>query len=161
MWVPLVTPLTVPHLSPTLPALLSVMMPFLICSWADYLDSGTLTICAHSGLQKFITSSGDDSHTHLMSQKSNTLLIPPHPPPPKLSLPPKPKKGGGLFQLDTATVARSRTLPEIELSAGTSPVLTLVNILPGNTDSSPQNIINASPNLPPSQSVFPHLSLPC
>ncbi|KAH9976726.1 hypothetical protein BGW80DRAFT_1250211 [Lactifluus volemus] len=78
------------------------------------------------------------------------------PPPPKLASLSKPKKGAGLFQLDTATAARSKTLPEIELSAGSSPVQMLANALPGNnTDTNSWNITDATPSPPPSDSVFP------
>jgi hypothetical protein len=139
-------------------ALLPVITPLLVRGRADYLEGGMLTARAHPGLQKFITSSSDSSHDTNM-EESNPILDPP-PPAPKLSLPPKPKKGGGLFHLDTATAARSRTLPEIELSAGASPHSMLANILPGNTDSSPWNIIDASPSPPPSQSVFPRPAPP-
>jgi hypothetical protein len=142
-------------------ALLPVITPLLVRGRADYLEGGVLAARAHPGLQKFITSSDDDSHDTLhVVQESQHPTLSPTPPPPKLSLPPKPKKGGGLFQLDTATAARSRTLPEIEFSAGASPVPMLANILPGNNDSSPWNIIDASPSPPPSQSVFPRPSPP-
>ena len=142
-------------------ALLPVITPLLVRGRADYLEGGMLAARAHPGLQKFITSSDASSHGTLNTvQEEQHPLLSPIPPPPKLSLPPKSKKGGGLFQLDTATAARSRTLPEIELSAGVSPVPMLANILPGNTDSSPWNIIDASPSPPPSQSVFPRPSPP-
>ncbi|KAH9177296.1 hypothetical protein EDB89DRAFT_1935803 [Lactarius sanguifluus] len=137
-------------------ALLPVITPLLVRGRADYLEGGMLAVRAHPGLQRFITSSIDSSHdTPNMVQEISTT-----PPPPKLSFPPKPKKGGGLFQLDTATAARSRILPEIELSAGSSPAPMLANILPGNADSSPWNIVDASPSPPPSQSAFARPSPP-
>ena len=142
-------------------ALLPVITPLLVRGRADYLEGGILAARAHPGLKNFITSSEDDSQNtlHVVHEEQYPSLSP-TPPPPKLSLPPKPKKGGGLFQLDTATAARSRTLPEIEFSAGASPVPMLANILPGNTDSSPWNITDASPSPPPSQSTFPRPSPP-
>ncbi|KAI9459910.1 hypothetical protein BJY52DRAFT_1169107 [Lactarius psammicola] len=142
-------------------ALLPVITPLLVRGRADYLEGGMLAARAHPGLQKFITSSDNSSHdTQNMEQDEQHPVLYPTPPAPKLSFPPRPKKGGGLFQLDTATAARSRILPEIELSAGVSPVAMLANILPGNTDSSPWNIIDASPSPPPSQSAFPRPSPP-
>ncbi|KAI9435522.1 hypothetical protein H4582DRAFT_2100340 [Lactarius indigo] len=137
-------------------ALLPVITPLLVRGRADYLEGGMLAARAHPGLLKFITSSIDSSHDATMVQEEFSST----PPAPKLSFPPRPKKGGGLFQLDTATAARSRILPEIEFSAGSSPVPMLANILPGNTDSSPWNIIDASPSPPPSQSAFPRPSPP-
>ncbi len=142
-------------------ALLPVITPLLVRGRADYLEGGMLAARAHPGLQKFITSSDDSSHdTPNIVQDEQHPVYYPTPPAPKLSLPPKPKKGGGLFQLDTVTAARSRILPEIEFSAGASPVAMLANILPGNTDSSSWNIIDASPSPPPSQSAFPRPSPP-
>ncbi|KAI9508035.1 hypothetical protein F5148DRAFT_33946 [Russula earlei] len=139
-------------------ALLPIISPLLVRGRADYLEGGMLAACSHPDLKKFIASPHDSSLETLdqMQEGEHHVLASP-PPPPKLSFPFKPKKNGsgGLFQLDTATAARSRTLPEIEFSAGASPVQMLANILPGNTETSPWNIADASPSPPPSQSVFP------
>ncbi|KAN0118162.1 hypothetical protein V8E52_005423 [Russula decolorans] len=146
-------------------ALLPVISPLLVRGKADYLEGGILAARAHPDLQRFIASSDDTSpETQDEVQEEQHSIIPSPPPPPKLSLPPKPKKGGGLFQLDTATAARSRTLPEIERSAGASPVPISVDSSPGTTEGTsegtPWNIFDASPSPPPSQSVFPRLSPP-
>ncbi|KAH9976706.1 hypothetical protein BGW80DRAFT_1456818 [Lactifluus volemus] len=77
------------------------------------------------------------------------------PPKPELTSLSKPKQGAGLFQLDTPTAARSKTLPDIELNAGSTPVQMLANAFPGNnTDTSSWNITDATPSSPPSVSVF-------
>jgi hypothetical protein len=146
-------------------ALLPVISPLLVRGKADYLDGGILAARAHPDLQRFIASSDDSSpETRDEVQEVQHSIIPSPPPPPKLSLPPKPKKGGGLFQLDTATAARSRALPEIERSSGASPVPMSVDSLPGITEDTsegtPWNIVDASPSPPPSQSVFPRPSPP-
>ena len=141
-------------------ALLPVVTPLLVRGRADYLEGGMLAARAHPGLQKVITSHNFSHDAPNVVQEEQHLILDPPPPAPKLSLPPKPKKGGGLFQLDTATAARSTILPEIEFSAGASPLPMLANILPGNTGSSPWNIIDASPSPPPSQSVFPRPAPP-
>lgn len=138
-------------------ALLPVISPLLVRGRADYLEGGILAARAHSDLQRFIGSSDDSSpETQDEMQGEQYSIIPSPPPPPKLSLPPKPKKGGGLFQLDTATAARSRALPEIER---VSPVPMSVDTLPGTTEDTsegnPWNIIDSSPSPPPSHSVFP------
>jgi len=146
-------------------ALLPVISPLLVRGKADYLEGGILAARVHPDLQRFIASS-DDSSPEIQDevQEEQHSVIPPPPPPPKLSLPPKPKKGGGLFQLDTATAARSRTLPGIERSACASPVPISVDSLPGTTEGAsegtPWNIFDASPSPPPSQSVFPRSSPP-
>ncbi len=109
-------------------ALLPVITPLLVRGRADYLEGGMLAARAHPGLQKFITSSDDSSHdTPNMVQEKQHPVLYPTPLAPKLSLPPKLKKGGGLFQ---------------------------------NTDSSPWNIIDASPSPTPSQFTFPRPSPP-
>jgi Dual specificity phosphatase, catalytic domain/Rhodanese-like domain len=137
-------------------ALLPVISPLLVRGRADYLEGGMLAARAHPALQKYIVSFDNTSPQTLDSvqEEQHSVLSPP-PPPPKLSFPSKPRKGGGLFQLDTVTAARSMTLPEIELSAGASPVQMLANFLPGNTESSSWNITDATPSPPPSESVFP------
>ena len=138
-------------------ALLPVISPLLVRGRADYLEGGILAARAHPDLQRFIASSGDSSlETQDQMQEEQHPIIASPPPPPKLSLPPKPKKSGGLFQLDTVTAARSRTLPEIEAS----PVSMSVDILPGTTEGTSWNITDASPSPPPSQSVFPRPSPP-
>ena len=78
---------------------------------------------AHPDLKKFIASPDNSSAEprDQLQEEQHPILISP-PPAPKLSLPPKPKKNGGLFQLDTTTAARSMSLPEVERSAGSSPV---------------------------------------
>ena len=139
-------------------ALLPVISPLLVRGRADFLEGGMLAARAHPDLQKFITSPDDSSleTQNLLQEQQHPILASP-PPAPKLSFPSKPKKGGGLFQLDTATAARSSTLPEIELSAGAEPVPMLANILPRNpenTEGTSWNITDASPSPPPSQSVF-------
>jgi hypothetical protein len=137
-------------------ALLPVISPLLVRGRADYLEGGMLAARAHPTLQKYIISSDNTSPQTLGSvQEEQHPALSPPPPPPKLSFPSKLKKAGGLFQLDTATAARSKTLPEIEFSAGASPVQMLANILPGNTDTSSWNITDATPSPPPSESVFP------
>ncbi|KAI0277882.1 hypothetical protein BGY98DRAFT_977166 [Russula aff. rugulosa BPL654] len=141
-------------------ALLPVISPLLVRGKADYLEGGILAARAHPDLQRFIGSSdGSSPETQDEVQEEQHSIIPSPPPPPKLSLPPKPKKGGGLFQLDTATAARSRALPEIERSTCVSPVPMSVDTLPGTTEDTsegtPWNIIDSSPSPPPSQSVFP------
>jgi hypothetical protein len=146
-------------------ALLPVISPLLVRGRADYLEGGILAARAHPDLQRFIVSLNDSSpKTQDEVQEEQHSTIPSPPPPPKLSLPPKPKKGGGLFQLDTATAARSRALPEIERSTGASPVPMPVDSLPGTTDGTsegtPWNIVDASPSPPPSQSVFTRPSPP-
>ncbi|KAF8494983.1 hypothetical protein F5888DRAFT_616655 [Russula emetica] len=146
-------------------ALLPVISPLLVRGKADYLEGGILAARAHPDLQRFIASSDDSSpKTQDEVQEVQHSIIPSPPPPPKLSLPPKPKKGGGLFQLDTATAARSRAFPEIERSSGASPVPMSVDSLPGITEDTsegtPWNIVDASPSPPPSQSVFPRPSPP-
>src|SRR6266702_4725373 len=109
-------------------ALLPVITPLLVRGRADYLEGGMLAARAHPGLQKFITSSDDSSHdTPNMVQEKQHPVLYPTPLAPKISLPPKLKKGGGLFQ---------------------------------NTDSSPWNIIDASPSPTPSQFTFPRPSPP-
>ncbi|KAI0255464.1 hypothetical protein BJV78DRAFT_1175709 [Lactifluus subvellereus] len=120
-------------------ALLPVISPLLVRGRADYLEGGILAARSHPGLQKYIISSDDTSPQTLDSVQEEQL-----------------PKGAGLFRLDTATAARSMTLPEIELSGGASPVQMLANVLPGNADSSSWNITDASPSPPPSESVFPH-----
>ncbi|KAI0298992.1 hypothetical protein B0F90DRAFT_1631918 [Multifurca ochricompacta] len=142
-------------------ALLPVISPLLVRGRADYLEGGILAARAYPDLQKFIIPSSDPLlEAPNPVQEGQHPTHPPPPPAPKLSFPSKSKHGGGLFQLDTATAARSKTLPEIELSAGASPVPMLANILPGHTDSNSWNIADASPSPPPSQSVFPGPSPP-
>ncbi len=147
-------------------ALLPVISPLLVRGRADYLEGGILAARAHPDLQRFIASSSNDPSSEMEDevQEGQISIIASPPPPPKLSLPPKPKKGGGLFQLDTATAARSRVLPEIERSTGASPVPMSVDSLPGVTEGraegAPWNIIDASPSPPPSQSVLPRSSPP-
>ena len=146
-------------------ALLPVISPLLVRGRADYLEGGILAARAHPDLQRLIASSdGSSPETHDEMQDVQHSIISSPPPPPKLSLPPKPKKGGGLFQLDTATAARSRAFPEIERSASASPVPMSVDVLPGTTEGTsegtPWNIIDASPSPPPSQSVFQRPSPP-
>ena len=143
-------------------ALLPVISPLLVRGKADYLEGGILAARAHPELQRFIASSNDfslESQDQVQEEQHSIISAPP--PPPKLSLPPKLKKGGALFQLDTATAARSRTLPEIELGGGASPVSMSVDTLPGTTEGTTSwNITDASPSPPPSQSVFSRTSPP-
>ena len=145
-------------------ALLPVISPLLVRGRADYLEGGILAARANPDLQKFIASSDDSLPGTQDEVQEQHSIIPLPPPPPKLSVPHKPKKGGGLFQLDTATAARSRALPEIERSACASPVPMSVDSLPGTiegtSEGTPWNIIDASPSPPPSQSVFPRPSPP-
>ncbi|KAI9459912.1 hypothetical protein BJY52DRAFT_1211681 [Lactarius psammicola] len=137
-------------------ALLPLIM-LLVRGRAGYLEGGMLAARAHPSLQKFITSS-DNSSLNAPNMVQEKFF--PTPRAPKLLFPPKPIKGWNLFQSDTATAARSGIPPEIEPSEGASPVAMPTNILPGNTDSSPWNIIGASPSLPPSRSAFPRPSPP-
>ena len=143
-------------------ALLPVISPLLVRGKADYLEGGVVAARAHPELRKFVASSDDSSpETQVQVQEEQHPIITAPPPPPKLSLPPKLKKGGGLFQLDTATAARSRTLPEIELGAGASPVSMSVDSLPGTTEGATSwNITDASPSPPPSQAGFTRTSPP-
>jgi Dual specificity phosphatase, catalytic domain/Rhodanese-like domain len=139
-------------------ALLPVISPLLVRGRADYLEGGMLAARAHPALHKFIISSDNTPSPHMLDsvREEQHPVLSSTPPPPKLASLSKPKKGVGLFQLDTATAARSKTLPEIELSAGSSPVQMLANALPGNdTDTSSWNITDATPSPPPSDSVFP------
>ena len=142
-------------------ALLPVISPLLVRGRADFLEGGMVAARAHPDLKKFIATPDNSSpgQPDQLQEEQHPVLVSP-PPAPKLSLPPKPKKNGGLFQLDTTTAARSMTLPEVERSAGSSPVPMLANILPGNTGPTSWNITDASPSPPPSQSVFPRPSPP-
>jgi hypothetical protein len=135
-------------------ALLPVISPLLVRGKADYFEGGILAARAHPDLQKFIASSDDSPETQDEAQGEQHSIIPSPPPPPKISLPPKPKKGGGLFQLDTATAARSRTLPEIERSAVASPAPISVESLPDTAEGTPEGthwniLMDASPSPPP------------
>lgn len=142
-------------------ALLPVISPLLVRGRADFLEGGMLVARAHPDLKKFIITPDSTSlePPDQLQEEQHPILVSP-PPAPKLSLPPKLKKNGGLFQLDTTTAARSMTLPEVERSAGPSPVPMLANILPDNTEATSWNITDASPSPPPSQSIFPGPSPP-
>ena len=137
-------------------ALLPVISLLLVRGRADFLQGGLLAARAHPDLQKFIASPDSSSRETLdqIQEEHHPILASP-PPAPMLSFLPRPKKSAGLFQLDTATAARSMALPEVELSAGASPVPGLANGLPGNTEATSWNITDASPSPPPSQSGFP------
>jgi hypothetical protein len=140
-------------------ALLPVISPLLVRGSADFLEGGMLAARADPRLQKFIVSSDNPRTLDEVPEEQHLTLASP-PPAPRLSLPSKPKKNGGLFQLDTITAARSTTLPEVDLSAGASPVSGPANTLPSNTEGASWNITDASPSPPPSQSVFPRASPP-
>ncbi|KAI0297941.1 hypothetical protein BC826DRAFT_999664 [Russula brevipes] len=127
-----------------------------VIAWA-LLPGGLLAARIHPDLRKFIAPpDGRSAILDQVQEEQHPILASP-PPAPILSIPPKPRKAGGLFQLDTATAARSMTLPEIERSAGASPVPMLANIMSGSgdTEATSWNITDASPSPPPSQSVFP------
>ena len=122
-------------------ALLPVISPLLVRGRADYLEGGILAVRAHPELQRFIASSGDSSlETQGQMQEQHPIIASP-PPLPKFSLQPKPKMGRDIFQLDTATAARSRTLSEIEAA---------LDIFPGTTEGTSWNVTDASPFPPPS-----------
>ncbi|KAI0270730.1 hypothetical protein BC834DRAFT_529918 [Gloeopeniophorella convolvens] len=137
-------------------ALLPVVAPLLLRGRADYLEGGMLAARAHPELSQFVASPGAAPNSLDTVQEEQIPITLSPPPAPTLFLPSKPKKGAaGLFQLDTTTAARSNKLPEIEFSAGASPVPMLANILPADTSSTSWNITDSSPSPPPSQSVFP------
>lgn len=140
-------------------ALLPVISPLLVRGRADFLEGGMLAACTHPDLQRFVVSPDNRMVLDQVQEEQHPTLASP-PPAPKLSLPSKQRKNGGLFQLDTATAARSMTLPEVELSAGASPVAVPANTLLGDTEGASWNITDASPSPPPSQSVFPRPSPP-
>ncbi|KAI0063277.1 hypothetical protein BV25DRAFT_1824329, partial [Artomyces pyxidatus] len=127
-------------------ALLPVISPLLPNGCADYLEGGISAARAHPDLRQFIAYGPSES----LDGQDDDIFSPVVPPPPQLALPPKPKpkKSGGLFQLDTITARPSKALPEVEYSAGASPHPTTPSAMP------PWSITDASPSPPPSETAF-------
>ncbi|TFY77881.1 hypothetical protein EWM64_g6132, partial [Hericium alpestre] len=98
-------------------ALLPVLPSLLTRGCVDYLGGGMIAARTHSDLRHLIVA-GEHEHQHHAPSIQVPEEPPEAPPPVKPSLPQK--KGKGLFQLDTISAARSKALPEIEYSAGTS-----------------------------------------
>ncbi|THH17283.1 hypothetical protein EW146_g3496 [Bondarzewia mesenterica] len=116
-------------------ALLPVVSPLLAHGCADYLEGGILAANTHPDLRRFILSGETDrDQPSALPPVQNTL-------PQKLI-----KKGLGLSQLNTTSAANLKLLPELERSAGSSPLPMMIGSW---------NISDSTPSPPPSQSVFP------
>ncbi|KAI0043679.1 hypothetical protein FA95DRAFT_362642 [Auriscalpium vulgare] len=129
-------------------ALLPVIAPLLDHGCVDYLEGGLTAARAHSDLKKFIFPEPSESLEKAEEEEFSPIV----PPAPMLSLPPKGKKGAGLFQLDTVSASRSKPLPQVEFSAGSSPQATMPHA------TAPWNIDDATPSPPPSESIAPQPS---
>ncbi|KAA1474084.1 hypothetical protein DENSPDRAFT_823787 [Dentipellis sp. KUC8613] len=130
-------------------ALLPVVAPLLTRGFADYLEGGVIGARMDPDLRAYVVS-GEQEHEEHNIRNHNAQVMQDLPPPPAVKLSMPPKKGIGLFQLDTVSASKSKALPELEHSAGISPLPMMPSAI------SSWNITDATPSPPPSsQSVFP------
>lgn len=135
-------------------AVIHVISPLLSYGSVHYLDGGISIAGHHPYLERLIVTEGE-SH---VAEK----------PTPQGALQKGPKKGAGLFQLDTQTAFRSKQLPELEPSSSTasnppsplprSPMPMMPSVSSSRTLSSADpdqiNIVDATPSPTPSSVGF-------
>ncbi|KIK09575.1 hypothetical protein K443DRAFT_671474 [Laccaria amethystina LaAM-08-1] len=137
-------------------AVIHVISPLLSYGSVSYLDGGISIAGHHPYLERLIITEGEPA-SHVTDK-----------PTPQGTLQKGPKKGAGLFQLDTQTAFRSKQLPELEPSSSTasnppsplprSPLPMMPSVTSSRTlssaDSNKINIVDATPSPTPSSVGF-------